>query len=433
MDRTEIEYKIKELMSEWVKLKNKEHIKKIRYAGPKLYIEEYNSMLDAIFNDWWSGGKYTINAEKLLAEISDRNKGLLTNSGSSANLILMGAAKELYFNDGDKILTLSCGFPTTVNPIIQNRLIPVFVDVDLENLNLSPETLENALKKDSKIKGVFVSHTLGFKSPIKTILSIVRDYNVQIFFDDCDAYGTTYNNRPIQAYGKASTLSFYVAHHVTMGEGGGIVTNDEELYTIMKGLRNWGKYCESDKCCIRSESPDTFCPVTKYTKNTNLPHDYMVKYQFEWLGYNLKPLELQSAILYEQLKKLDAFTKIRRNNYQMLYQYFRHIPHFTIWEIDDDVSPFSFPILVNKNAPFIRKHIIDHFTRNKIECRVLFGGNLTKHPAYENKKKYWESIGEQKNADIILNNFLMLGVSQILSNEDIEKIIEVTDKFIKQW
>lgn len=433
MNKSEIELKIKELLSQWVELNNSESIKKIRYAGPKLYQEEYVAMMDAIFNNWWSGGKYTIKAEQLLAEISDRNKGVLTNSGSSANLILMGAAKELYFNDGDKILTLSCGFPTTVNPIIQNRLVPVFVDVDIKSLNLSPEILENALKKDNNIKGLFVAHTLGFKSEIKEILDISRKYNIQVFFDCCDAYGTKYHNRPIQAYGKASTFSFYVAHHLTMGEGGGIVTNDDDLYTIMRGLRNWGKYCESDRCCIRSENPEAFCPTTKYTKDSLLPHDYMVKYQFEWLGYNLKPLELQSAILYEQIKRLDVFSSIRKDNYNRLYEYFKTIPQFKIWEIDNDISPFSFPLLINKNSPFTRKHFMDHLTRNKIESRVLFGGNLTKHPAYQNKKQYWESIGEQTNSNIILNDFLMIGVSQILDKNDIDKIIEITTNFIQQW
>lgn len=433
MKKKEIELKIKELLTDWVRLNNDESINKIRYSGPLLDDQEYLSMMDAIFDNWWSGGKYTIKTEQLLAEISDRNKGVLTNSGSSANLILMGAAKELYFNDGDKILTLSCGFPTTVNPIIQNRLIPVFVDIDIETLNLSPEVLENALKKDNKIKGLFVAHTLGFKSEIKEILDISRKYNIQVFFDCCDAYGTKYNNRPIQAYGKASTFSFYVAHHITMGEGGGIVTNDDDLYTVLRGLRNWGKYCASDKCCVRSENPEAFCPTAKYTKDSLLPPDYMVKYQFEWLGYNLKPLELQSAILYEQIRKIIWFSAIRKENYKNLYDYFKTIPYFKTWKIDDDVSPFSFPLLINNESPFTRKHFIDHLTRKKIESRVLFGGNLIKHPAYQNKKQYWESIGDHTNADNILNNFLMLGVSQILRKDDIDKIIEVTDKFLKQW
>jgi CDP-4-dehydro-6-deoxyglucose reductase, E1 len=420
-------------MNLWVKAKNETNINKLRYSGPKLDVEEYDSMLDALFNDWWSGGKYTIQAEDLLSKISDRNYSLLTNSGSAANLILMSAAKELYFKDGDKILTLSCGFPTTVNPIIQNRLIPVFVDIDLEDLNLSPEVLDNALKNDKMIKGVFVAHTLGFKSKIKEMLDIVRKHDVQIFFDCCDAYGTRYNDRPIQAYGKAVSYSFYAAHHLTMGEGGGVATNDFDLFTVMRGFRNWGKYCESDRCCIRSENPEAFCPPVKYTKDSTLPKDYMVKYQFEWLGYNFKPIELQSAILLEQLKKLDIFTEIRRRNYKKLHGFFKNIGFFRIWEIDDEISPFSFPFMIEENAPFTRKHLIDHLTRNKVECRVLFGGNLMKHPAYQNKKQYWESIGDHKNANAVLDGFLMIGVSQVLSENDVDKMIEIIDKFLKQW
>jgi CDP-4-dehydro-6-deoxyglucose reductase, E1 len=433
MNKQGLENKIKKLMSEWVNLKNEHRIDKIRYSGPKLDVEEYDGVLDALFNDWWSGGKYTIKAEALLAEMSDRNYGLLAGSGSSANLIMMSAAKELYFKDNDKILTLSCGFPTTVNPIIQNRMIPVFVDIDINDLNLSPEVLENALKKDTKIKGVFIANTLGFKSKIKDIIEIGRKYNVQTFFDNCDSYASKYEGRPITAYGKASSYSFYVAHHITMGEGGGVTTNDEELYTIMRGFRNWGRYCESTQCCVRSVNPEAFCSNVKYTKNSVLPKDYLVMHQFEWLGYNLKPLELQSAMLYEQLKKLDAFTEIRKNNYNKLYEYFKNSEHFRTWKIDSDISPFAFPFLISEKAPFSRKHLIDHLTRHKIECRVLFGGNLMKHPAYEKKNQYWESIGDHKNADLILNNFLMLGVSQVLDENHIDKIIESIDLFLKQW
>jgi CDP-6-deoxy-D-xylo-4-hexulose-3-dehydrase len=436
MDKKFLESQIKVLFSEWVKKKDEQDLdrKKIRYAGPSLGVEEYHGMMDAIFSDWWSAGSFTVQAEKKLAKISDRNHGLLCNAGSSANLLLMSAAKELYFEDGDKIITLSCGFPTTVNPIIQNRLIPVFLDIDLEDLNLNPQLFEEVIKKDKKIKGLFVAHTLGFKSKINEILDIARKYNIHVFFDNCDAYGTVYNDRPIQAYGKAATFSFYVAHHLTMGEGGGIVTNDEELQNTMRAFRNWGRYCVSPNCCIRSENPELFCPVNKLTKNCDLPSDYMVNYQFEYMGYNLKPLELQSSMLIHQLDRIHDFTKIRKKNYKKLKTFFdKHENIFRTWDIDEDVSPFAFPILICKDTTFTRKHLVDFLKRNDIETRVLFGGNLMRHPAYTKKKHLWESYGTHNNADNITNNFIMLGVSQINDEETMDLIINKLEEFLKQW
>jgi CDP-6-deoxy-D-xylo-4-hexulose-3-dehydrase len=436
MEIIDIQNSIKCLFDLWIEKKNKETetLDKIRYSGPKLGKEEYERMLDAIFNNWWCGGKFTFETERKLAKTSNRDYGLLFNSGSSANLALMSAAKELYFEDGDKILTLSCGFPTTVNPIISNFLRPLFVDIDLKTLNLSPSLLEEVLDQDKKVKGVFVAHTLGFKSDIDALLNIARKYNVQIFFDCCDAYGTKYNGEPIQNYGKAATFSFYVAHHLTMGEGGGVVTNDDELNLVMRGFRNWGRYCALPNCCIRSSDPTMFCPTTKLTKDCSLPKDYIVNYQYEWLGYNLKPLDLQCAILYEQLDKLDEFNRIRKNNYGLLFDFMKQCRFgFRLWEIDNETSPFAFPFIIPEDAPFKRSHLTDFLRRNKIESRLLFGGNLMRHPAYEKKKHLWESYGEHTNANILTERFMMLGVSQILSSQHIEKVITVLDEFFKKW
>jgi CDP-4-dehydro-6-deoxyglucose reductase, E1 len=437
MEISDIERLIKLLFEQWLEKKNEQKAKstKIQYSGPVFEKEEYNSMLDAIFNDWWSGGKYTVEAERLLADISSRNHGLVINSGSSANLILMSGAKDLYFNDGDKILTLSCGFPTTVNPIITSRLVPLFVDIDIETLNLDPNLLETCAKADDKIKGVFVAHTLGFKNDIDAILDIARRHGLQIFFDCCDAYGTKYNGKPIQAYGKAASFSFYVAHHATMGEGGGLVTNDPDLHITMRGFRNWGRYCASTECCIRSVNRDVFCPTTKLTMNCDLPKDYMVNYQYEWLGYNLKPLDLQSAILCAQLRKLDRFDDMRRKNYKLFSDYFRKNNRFNIkvWEIDADVSPFAYPMLIPEDVPFKRKHLLDYLQQKGIESRLLFGGNLMRHPAYSKNKNLWESVGTHNNADVLAERFIMVGVSQINSEEKTQKIIDVLDSFFKSW
>jgi len=430
MNIKDIETQIKILFNYWYEQKNKQKLDKVRYAGPVLGKEEYSGMLDAIFDGWWSGGKFTLEAEDKMAKISDRNHGLFVNSGSSADLILMSAAKELYFKDGDKILTLACGFPTTVNPIIQNRLVPVFVDIDTKDLSLNPDLLQEVLKNDPKIKGVFFAHTLGFVGDIDRILNIAREHNVQVFFDCCDAYSSTYNGKPVQAYGKGATFSFYPAHHCTSGEGGGIVTNDPEFFTVMRSFRSWGRWCASSSCCIRSVKPELFCPTQKLSKCSELPEDYAVNYTYEFLGYNLKPLELQAKILFHQLDRLDEFHNIRVKNYNRFYKYFqnKHIPDLKLWELTENVSPFSFPILLPDNIN--RKHLMGHLARRGIETRLLFGGNLIKQPAYFKKKEYWETYGSLENSDKIMNKFIMLGVSQVNEDHHIDKVIQEIDNFI---
>jgi CDP-6-deoxy-D-xylo-4-hexulose-3-dehydrase len=420
-------------MAEWAELNKaeEEKLKKVRYAGPSFDSKEYTAILDALFSNWWSGGSFSYNAENKLAAISDRKHGLLTNSGSSANLVLMSAAKKLYFKDNDKILTLACGFPTTVNPIISNNLIPIFCDIDLDTLNLTPDKVKEAISNHD-IKGIFVAHTLGFNSNVNEILDIARENNIQVFFDCCDAYGTTYNKRPLTAFGKASTFSFYVAHHISMGEGGGIVTNDDELQVTMRGFRNWGRYCAATNCCIRSINPNSFCPTTKLSKSCDLPDDYIVNYQYEWLGYNLKPLELQAAMLMEQIDKLPGFNDKRVYNYNRLYNIFnRYNNIFTTWNLPDEVSPFAFPILIKNLSKFSRKHLVDAFTKNKIETRLLFGGNLLRHPAYKDISS--GVSGTLSNSDLITENLLMLGVSQVINDDHIDLIEKTLTDFVKQW
>lgn len=434
MKKKEIEKLIRLLFEEWVREKNSEQLDKVRYAGPVIGNKEYQGILDALFNDWWSGGKFTVEAEMKLAKFSQRNYGLLTNSGSSANLVMMSAAKELYFSDNDKILTLACGFPTTVNPIIQSGMKPVFIDIDLETLNVNVDNVKEALRNDDNIKGIFVPHTLGFYGDIDKLLDVAREYDVNVFFDCCDAYGTKYKGIPIQQYGKAASFSFYVAHHLTMGEGGGVVTNDDELQIAMKGFRNWGRYCSSPNCCTRSINPESFCPSTKLTKKNSLPEDYTVNYIFEWMGYNLKPLDLQSAMLISQIDKAEEFDQIRVENYEYLKHYFEyHKYNFKTWELQDGVSPFAFPLMIPEDAPFTRSHFINYLKMHKIESRLLFAGNLTKHPAYQKKDHMWEVTGSLENSDKIMNRFLMLGVSQVNTEDDMISIKNTLNEFFKQW
>ena len=433
-DLKELESVIKMLMRTWAEEKiAQEDVGKIRYAGPVLGAEEYSAIMTALFDNWWSGGKHTISAEKKLAQISNRNHALLLNSGSSANLVLMEAVRNLYLNQGDKVLTLACGFPTTVNAIIKSGLTPVLADIDLETLNINPQVMVEAAKKEN-IKAVFLPHTLGFKNYVDELLDAARELNLIVLFDACDAYGTKYKGNPIQNYGKAATLSFYVAHHMTMGEGGAVVTNDDDLARVMKGMRNWGKYCASDNCCIRSVDPSVFCPTTRLTLDSPIPNDHPVSYIYEWIGYNLKPLEIQSAMLSCQMDKLDGFNQARKKNYTILYDYFKKskIP-FKIWDMDEDTSPFSFPMIIPKEAPFIRKHFIDFLKRNKVETRVIFGGNLMRHPAYYKNEGTCIQYGDLINSNTIMEQALMLGVSHVNSEDTTLKMVDIIDEFLKKY
>jgi CDP-6-deoxy-D-xylo-4-hexulose-3-dehydrase len=219
-----------------------------------------------------------------------------------------------------------------------------------------------------------------------------------------------------------------------MGEGGAICTNDEQLHVTMRGFRNWGRYCASPNCCVRSVDKMAMCPGSKLTNDSELPKDYIVNYQYEWMGYNLKPLELQAAILSEQIKKLDEFNDIRRRNYDILYQYFKvSQPNIKIWSIDEDVSPFAFPILIPKDSKFTRKNLMDFLNKNKVETRLLFGGNLTKHPAYSKISDKYEIFGEQTNSDLIMDQFIMLGVSPINDEVKMHKMVSILDDFFKFW
>jgi len=439
MNKEQIQDLINLLVEEWVELDDKEPRDKIRYSGPCFGSEEYKAAISALLSGWWCGGGYTLKSEAKLAEISRRNHALLVNSGSSANLVGITALKEEgYLKEGDKVLSLSCCFPTTINPIIQNNLIPVLVDMDRE-LGLDPEVLEECIK-EKKIKGVFYAHTLGFPGRIDEILDICRKYDIVCAFDCCDAYGSKYKGKPLQEYGKFATFSFYPAHHITAGgHGGAIVTNDPSFHTTSRGIARWGRYCASNQCCIRSlpNGRDLFCPTQKLSPDCGLPKDQPVSYQFEWMGYNLQINEIQAAILYEQMLKLPEFDNTRRKNYNILYEYFAN--NWSTCEflpITEEISPFSFFFILPEGIQ--RNHLINHLKQDKIESKVLFGGMIQNHPAYtplycndELRSSVVEEFGTFHQSRKVMERGLMLGVSQVLDETHMYKICESLERFNK--
>lgn len=413
---------IKQLMGRWVRSKGVPD--KVRYAGPRLDEHEYEALLDALFDDWWSGGKYTLKAERKLAAQAHRRGALLVNSGSSANLLAVATAMELgWWQKGDHIATLSCGFPTTVAPLIQLGLVPVFVDIDLDTLAPDMDALEDAVLERG-CAGAFVAHTLGWPSALERLHDLECTYpGFRVLYDCCDAYGTVVDAKPLPSWGRAATYSFYVAHHLTMGEGGALVSDDEEFLSVARSLRGWGRYCAAQNCCVRSEHPNKFCPEAPLTPRDEcgVPSDYMVNYQFERLGYNLKPLELQAAMLAVQIDRLPEFNGIRQRNYDHLWTTLAEGP-WRAWPRPIGVSPFAFPLLLDEGVN--RGKVLEHMRREGIEVRLLFGGNLTRHPAFERSDR-WVGYNEpHTNADAIMDRMLMLGVSQVTTPSDVEDTIK---------
>lgn len=423
MPSKDLENSIKFLFQQWAqeKLVEEQSMKKVRYAGPVFGVDEYQGMLDAVFSGWWSNGSHTLKAERKVAEMCDRKHALLFNSGSTANLALMLACMHRYFQPGDKILTLACGFPTTLNPIIHAGLVPVFCDISMEDLSVPDVSLD-------EIRGIFIPHTLGFAGNVDKLLDQAREKDIVVLYDACDAYGSEYNGRPLASYGKAATLSFYVAHHLSCGEGGAIVTNDTELFLIARGIRNWGRYCASSECCVRSTNPEAFCTNVKYTKNSDVPDDYMANYQFEWPGYNFKMLDLQAAMLSAQIPRLDQFTAVRRRNYTEIFFALNEAAKnhdIVTWGLDKGCSPFSVPFVLKDTKKHSRYHFMEFLQKNKVESRMIFAGNLLRHPAYS----YLNEVGDFPNSDLLMEKGIMLGCSHVIDSDKCGRISTLIKEF----
>ncbi|MHA1409546.1 MAG: lipopolysaccharide biosynthesis protein RfbH [Candidatus Odinarchaeia archaeon] len=397
---------------------------KINYAG-RIYDEkELINLVDASLDFWLTAGKYANRFEKEFAKFLGVKYCLLTNSGSSANLLAVSALTspklgERRMKKGDEVITTACGFPTTLNPIIQNNLKPVFVDVELGTYNIDVRKIEKAISK--KTKAIFVPHTLGNPVNLDKILKIVKKYNLWFIEDNCDALGSKYKGKYTGTFGHISTFSFYPPHHITMGEGGAVLTNDPLLRRIILSFRDWGRdcWCEPGK--------DNTCGKRFSQQFGKLPFGYDHKYVYSHIGYNLKITDMQAAVGLAQLKKLPKFIEKRRQNFQLLYNTLTKYQRFFIlprWLPESDPSWFGFPVLVKTKAPFTRADIVKYLEKNKIATRMLFGGNLTKQPAYEKIK--CRIVGSLKNTNLVMNRLFWIGVYPGINQK---KINYICDKF----
>jgi len=431
---------IKREIFEWVKkiyrLKKEEEKfipgkTRINYAGRVYDEKEMINLVDASLDFWLTSGRYAKKFEKEFAKFLEAKYCLLTNSGSSANLLAISALTspklgKRRLKPGDEVITTACGFPTTLNPILQNNLIPVFVDIDLGTYNIQTDKLEKAISK--KTKAIFIAHTLGNPVNLEKILKIAKKYKLWFIEDNCDALGSKYKGKHTGTFGDISTCSFFPAHQITMGEGGAVLTDDLLLKKIIASFRDWGRacYCEPGH--------DNTCRKRFSWKLGKLSFGYDHKYIYSHIGYNLKITDMQAAIGVAQLKKLPSFIKARRKNFDEFSKFFKNYKNYFLLpqaEKDSETCWFGFPLLVKEESPFTRDEIIKYLENNKITTRMLFGGNLTKQPAYENTK--YRIFGSLKNTDSVMNNLFWIGVYPGLTKEMLDYVIEIIDEFLLKY
>jgi CDP-4-dehydro-6-deoxyglucose reductase, E1 len=400
----------------------------VSYAGRVYDEKELISLVDASLDFWLTTGRYADQFEKDLAAFLGVKYCLLTNSGSSANLLALSALTspklgEKRLGPGDEVITTACGFPTTLNPILQNNLVPVFLDVEPGTYNIKADRIEDALS--DRTKAIMIPHTLGNPADLDTIMEIVKKHDLWFVEDNCDALGSRYRDKFTGTYGHISTFSFYPAHHITMGEGGAVCTDDPVLRKIIASFRDWGRDCWCDPGC------DNSCKKRFDWQLGDLPHGYDHKYIYSHIGYNLKVTDMQAAIGVEQLRKLPGFIKSRKENFNMLHQGLIKFEKYLILphaQLHADPSWFGFPIIVREDAPFSRDDIVRCLESDKIATRMLFGGNLIKQPAYSDMK--YRAPDALVNTDLVMNNLFWIGVYPGLTEEMIRYVLEGFDKFV---
>jgi len=385
-----------------------EDISNVPVSGKCIGKEELKNMVEASLDGWLTTGRFNDEFQKKLSEFLGVKCLLTVNSGSSANLVAFSTLtssklKERAIKKGDEIITVAASFPTTVNPIIQFGAIPVFMDIKIPTYNINENLIEESIT--SKTKAIMIAHTLGNPFNVKKIKEICDKYNLWLIEDTCDALGSKYNNQLVGTFGDLATLSFYPAHHITMGEGGAVFTNSIKLKRIAESFRDWGRdcYCEPGK--------DNTCNKRFDWQLGDLPYGYDHKYTYSHMGYNLKITDMQAACGLAQLDKLENFIKLRKSNYDFLHKNLRELEEFIILpeaEKNSDPSWFGFPISLRENNKFNRNDLLKYLDRNKIGTRLLFSGNLTKQPYM--KEIQYKIHGDLKNTDFVMKNTFWIGL-----------------------
>ena len=403
-------------------------VSQLRFAGRVFDHEEVVNLIDSGLDFWLTTGRFAKQFEKRFARLFGLRHALLVNSGSSANLLALSALTspelgERQLRRGDEVITVACGFPTTVNPIIQNGLVPVFCDVDIPTYNIDVSQLEEA--RSERTGAVMIAHTLGNPFDLRAVRAFCDEHELWLIEDCCDAVGSTYDGRNVGTFGDLATVSFYPAHHMTMGEGGAVLTNKGRLKVIVESFRDWGRSC----WCAPGDQ--NTCGKRFGWQLGELPFGYDHKYMYSHVGYNLKLTDMQAAVGVAQLDKLPGFIEARRRNFRALYEGVAHLEELLILPEatpNSDPSWFGFPLAVRPEAPFSRTELVEAVESRKVATRQLFGGNLTRQPAYEHVEH--RSVGDLANSDFVMDSVFWVGVYPGLGEAEIGHMLDVLNEAV---
>lgn len=401
----------------------------IPVSGKVIDSSELINSIDAALDMWFTSGRHANQFERNLAKYFNVRHAILCNSGSSANLLAISSLTSPKLEDrqlkpGDEIITVAAGFPTTVNPIIQNGLIPVFIDIELGTYNTTIQKIEEAF--GPKTKGVFIAHTLGNPYDAKSVKEFANHHNLWFIEDNCDAVGSTLNNQLTGTFGDLSTISMYPAHHITTGEGGCVTTNSPNLKVLVESFREWGRdcWCEPGK--------DNTCGKRFEWQFQDLPFGYDHKYIYSHIGYNLKMTDFQAAIGNAQLDKLPNFIEIRRDNFHYLDSLLNPLSDFLLLpKATENTNPswFGYPITLKSSCHFSRRDITTYLENNKIGTRLLFAGNLLRQPAYKHINH--RIVGDLTNTDIVAENTFWIGIYPGITKDMLNYMATTISKFVQ--
>ncbi len=398
-------------------------------SGRVFGAEEIVSLVDSSLDFWLTTGRFANEFEKRFAKVFGTQCCLLVNSGSSANLLAIAALTSPKLGDerlkpGDEVITVAAGFPTTVNPILQHNLVPVFVDVHIPTYNIDVSQLEAALSP--KTRAIMIAHTLGNPFDLGTVAQFAKDHDLWLIEDCCDALGAHYKNQHVGTFGDIATCSFYPAHHITMGEGGAVLTDSPKLKTLIESFRDWGRDC----WC--APGFDNTCGKRFDWELGELPCGYDHKYIYSHIGYNLKATDMQAAVGVAQLDRLPEFIAARRQNFTTLYNALKPFEEFLVLPEptpDSEPSWFGFPLAVRPGSPFSRRDLVRHLDQAKIGTRQIFGGNLIKQPAYVGQPM--RIIGDLPGADFVMRQAFWIGVYPGISEPAMSFLADSIITFIR--